>query len=66
MALPGCFSLLAFWAHTLSTPPGHVPAASNEGLDLEAFPLCCILALQAHKDLGEGFLEQSKHGASWG
>lgn len=57
MALAGCFSLLAFWAYTLSIPPGHVPAAPSKGLDLEAFPLCCILALQTHKDLGVGYLE---------
>lgn len=66
MAFAGCFSLLAFRAHTLSTPAGHVPAASREGLDLAAFPLCCILALQTHEDLGVGFLEQSEHGLEGG
>lgn len=47
-------------------PAGHVPAASREGLDLEAFPLCCILALQTHEDLRVGFLEQSEHGLEGG
>lgn len=47
-------------------PAGHVPAASREGLDLEAFPLCCILALQTHEDLGVGFLERSEHGLEGG